>query len=95
MLIAHLIIFTVYYHEKDGWSGVYHEFFQKFEILAGLLSFIFLTIMVLSSIKIVRSKLYDVFMKLHYALFGVVLLFGVLHKHGYVSLHGCLCDEDS
>ena len=84
MVVIHLTIFTVYYCDRSGWSGVYHEFFQKFEILAGLLAFICLIIMVISSLKFVRSKMYNIFMKLHYVFFGLVLLFVVLHKHGYV-----------
>ena len=62
---------------------MYQEFI-RLKILAGIGSFAFMIVIVLTSLWFMRSKCYEVFMKIHYICFVVILVLGMLHKGGYV-----------
>mmetsp|Transcript_10765 Transcript_10765/g.44132 ORF Transcript_10765/g.44132 Transcript_10765/m.44132 type:complete len:583 (-) Transcript_10765:22-1770(-) len=77
--VVHTIIMLVVYTQKGGFHTLYKEL-TKFNIVTGELAFACMLGLTLFSIKPVRRRFYEIFMKSHYILFLAATGLSLLHK---------------
>lgn len=78
LMVIHTIIFLFAF--RNGWPTIRIEFSFR-DNINGEIGGAFLIILVLTSLKFVRTRFYEVFMKAHWLFFPLFIIFAELHKN--------------